>query len=701
MDSSLHAALILTALALLGIGVYILISRQFHHYSRPFLFFVATVFIGILAIYAETMQSSVMWSIGYVLLFFFLSFMPYAWYSLCGTWVLDQRDCPRQRKLFGRILLALSILFFILQLILRGIDVSLINNRWFITLNGWRLWYGGYFIISLAAGIYAVETTFRSALGLSREKITKSFFLLLACAICFLTLATIGFIYGQISDWILTFTFILITLICLLLARHYRNFMAENDGIVLTRKGVYSSVAIVLLGIYFLAVGTAGEFLVRFDLNDGLFFTIVAVILSIVTFLIMLFSQVYKSKAGDIAAKSTPYREDSVYGAEWKEFAEEVSVSMNIDSIVERTRRLLHRLLKVEDCFFVIQDPAPSDNFSLYSGAGPNRGIAGNHVQLLNEWLYRFGHPLEVATLREKTEKEYLQLAHLSESVPFPIFLLVPLTARQQFLGFWGIGSHGSGRDLNSEEIAFIEAAASPLALTILGARMTDELLVTRELESYHRFSSFVLHDLKNSVGMLSMLLQNAEKNMDDPEFQKEAMLTIGKAVERQKKIISRLTEDKPGDKLNLQPNDLRRLIALTLTRVRIDSIKSIDLIFDIPDGIAIVVDEEKIGSVFDNLIMNAVEAMPEGGKLRIELAPESQSASLVGVAFKDTGCGMDEEFIATRLFKPFISTKKHGLGIGMYQSREIIRQHQGRFDIVSKPGDGTTFIVFIPKANR
>jgi GAF domain-containing protein len=116
--------------------------------------------------------------------------------------------------------------------------------------------------------------------------------------------------------------------------------------------------------------------------------------------------------------------------------------------------------------------------------------------------LYRFSHAVEMSTLAEKASDEAKQAAELQKAVGFDIFLLVPLLARQQMLGFWGIAAHGSGRRLTSDEIGFIEAAANPVALTILGARMTDELLISREIESFHRFSSFVLHDLKNSVAI-------------------------------------------------------------------------------------------------------------------------------------------------------------------------------------------------------
>ncbi|MEZ5359007.1 MAG: ATP-binding protein [Candidatus Zixiibacteriota bacterium] len=697
MDTSLQSALSLSSILQIIIIAFTAVRSRLKRYALPLMAFAIVNLIGIASMYFETGDSISLWAIGYYLLFIYLAWMPGVWLWLCARWAIDAKSYPKHRKIAVWIGFVASCLFTIGFIYIREIDVSMINNRWFITLGGWRYWYGAYFVLALTTGIYFIETCYRSALGLSREKIKKSFFLLISAGVCYLSVITVGFLYGQISDWIFVFVTIMIMVDSVLLTRHFLRFNFNANSVILTKKGVYSSLTIVLLGIYFLIIGSVGEFLVSFDLDEGLFFTLVVLSLIVVTLAILLFSQVYRARTESITEDSSPYKSESVYGVEWKEFAEEISVLLSIDKIFDRSSHLLYRLLKIEDCFFVIKEPLPSPNYTLYVKGEASRGISGQHIENLGEWLYRYARPIELGTLKEQAPSEFEQIEHITGQLSFEPFILVPLAARQQLLGFWGVGTHASGRDLASEEIAFIEAAASPLALTILTARITDELIVSQEIESYHRFSSFVLHDLKNSVGMLSMLLQNAENNMDDPEFQREALITIKRAVERQQKIISRLTEQKTDERLALESVELKALIDDALNRIRFETISKIELSSDVPAGCPVKVDREKVGSVFDNLLMNAVEAMPNGGSLKIRLSVESAENSLRGVSFTDTGGGMDEEFIATRLFKPFSSTKKHGLGIGMYQSREIIKQHGGRLDVASQPGQGTTFTVYLP----
>jgi len=108
--------------------------------------------------------------------------------------------------------------------------------------------------------------------------------------------------------------------------------------------------------------------------------------------------------------------------------------------------------------------------------------------------------------------------------------------------------------------------------------------------------------------------------------------------------------------------------------------------------------DSEKIEKVVENLVLNAIEAMSQGGKLTIEAGSEGPGKVFLSVA--DTGPGMSPEFVQHRLFRPFATTKKNGVGLGLYTCREVVRANAGAINVYTKEGIGTTFRVVLPSTS-
>ena len=109
-----------------------------------------------------------------------------------------------------------------------------------------------------------------------------------------------------------------------------------------------------------------------------------------------------------------------------------------------------------------------------------------------------------------------------------------------------------------------------------------------------------------------------------------------------------------------------------------------------------VIVDPEQFRNVVTNLLLNASEAVGSNGQIRIET---SQREAKVLLSVADNGCGMSADFLRDSLFRPFQTTKKRGLGIGMFQSKMIVEAHRGNIEVESQPGKGTKFGVFLPLA--
>ncbi len=193
--------------------------------------------------------------------------------------------------------------------------------------------------------------------------------------------------------------------------------------------------------------------------------------------------------------------------------------------------------------------------------------------------------------------------------------------------------------------------------------------------------SAFVVHDLKNLVAQLSLLLSNAARHRDNPAFQADMIDTVDNAVEKMKKLLLQLRAGAtPADEP--APVDLQDVVLSALqSKAPLTPRPTIHV--DAP-GIRTMAHRERLDRVVGHLLQNAAEATPPGGKIDVRVRSEDQSAI---IEVEDSGVGMSEDFIRTRLFKPFESTKKNGMGIGIYESREYIRELGGHLD-VDEPRD-------------
>jgi putative PEP-CTERM system histidine kinase len=231
--------------------------------------------------------------------------------------------------------------------------------------------------------------------------------------------------------------------------------------------------------------------------------------------------------------------------------------------------------------------------------------------------------------------------------------------------------------------------AASYLALL----RASEALTEARQFEAFNRLSAFLVHDLKNVVAQLSLVVRNAERHRDNPEFITDAFNTVGDAAAKINRMLASLRQNTAGLHETSEEIELNALIR--------DAVKSCSKRqpqpqFDVqPDSVYVNANYDRIRSVIEHLVENAQDATVESGKVNIRLATDGINAS---VEIVDDGVGMDEEFIRTRLFRPFETTKgKAGMGIGVYESRHIVSNLGGAMTVESSPGEGTTIKILLP----
>jgi len=245
------------------------------------------------------------------------------------------------------------------------------------------------------------------------------------------------------------------------------------------------------------------------------------------------------------------------------------------------------------------------------------------------------------------------------------------------------------GEIYNYEDFDLMKTLAKQGASALLNLRLSEQLSRSREMAAVGKVSSFVMHDLKNLVSALSLMLENGKEYIDVPEFQKDLLDSLGNTVTKMNNLISRLKQI--PEKLSLQCTHVDLLQLATETAMMV---KGGELVVSGEQVIA-EVDREEIQKVALNLMLNAIEATEGKHPVTVEVGLAESPYLLV----KDQGCGIPEDFLRNSLFTPFKSTKNKGLGIGLYQCKKIVEAHGGKIDVISELHKGSEFKVWLPKA--
>lgn len=221
-----------------------------------------------------------------------------------------------------------------------------------------------------------------------------------------------------------------------------------------------------------------------------------------------------------------------------------------------------------------------------------------------------------------------------------------------------------------------------------------------RQFQAFLRLSAMMTHDLKNAIAALSLIVRNMERRFHREEFRADAMQSLTLATDKLRALVAKLSgpvESLSGEYKRPLPTDLIPLIQRVLDAT-VKQAGTIRLETRLPATLVAAVDTERIERVVENLVINALDAMgPREGKLTVEGGEAGDGKIFFSVT--DTGPGMTEEFQRTRLFHAFATTKRQGVGLGLYTCREVVRAHGGQIEVESRVGSGTCFRVVLPSA--
>jgi putative PEP-CTERM system histidine kinase len=269
-------------------------------------------------------------------------------------------------------------------------------------------------------------------------------------------------------------------------------------------------------------------------------------------------------------------------------------------------------------------------------------------------------------------------------------WLIVPLLFGETLIGFILLARPRAALEVNWEMRDLLKTAARQAAAFLGQLQAAQALLEARQFEAFNRMSAFVVHDLKNLVAQLQLVLRNAQRHASNPEFQKDMLATVAHVAERMSRLLLQLRSGATPVE-NPSAVEVNQLAQRLETRY---PAHSRTLALEIEPGLRALGHAERLERVVGHLLQNAIDATEPGGHISVRGYRDGQQAV---VEVRDDGHGMTPAFVREHLFKPFHSTKQSGMGIGAYESQQYVAELGGRICVESAENAGTCVRVYLP----
>jgi putative PEP-CTERM system histidine kinase len=482
----------------------------------------------------------------------------------------------------------------------------------------------------------------------------------------------------------------------LIVVAYARRGFAEID-IYPSGAVLQNSVTILLAGGYLVIVGALGQFAASFGRADNLHLHSLVVLFGVLVLAILLLSDRLRQRMRRLVSQHfrRPMHDSR---AIWTHFTRELANVFEAREFERRTVKLLAETFSVLSVTaWSFDEPMSHLTMGASTAALPgeeaqkNAGGTVDAPKVLVAGLQSMAGPFDPDAVKEPW-------GELLRSMSPGMFsnggrrVCIPLFVGERGVGLIMLADRVNGVPYLLEELDLLRCIGDHAAVGLHQLRLTEELMQGRELAAFQAMSTFFVHDLKNAASSLTLMLENLPRHFDDPAFREDALRAIGGTVGRINQIIGRLGTLR--QKLELRPIEVDLNCLIDEAIGSLGGFGKIEVAQTLRDLPPIVADRGQLENVVINLLANAREAVGASG--RIEVKTE-RSDDWVVLSVADDGCGMSPSFIRDSLFRPFQTTKKKGLGIGMFQSKLIVEAHQGTLNVRSEPGRGTTFSVALP----
>ena len=559
--------------------------------------------------------------------------------------------------------------------------------------EAYRLLLGCY-LAGTVFGLVLVEQLYRGLPVESRWGLKPLCLGLSAGYIFDLYLVADGFLFGRLDPDVLAVRGLVLTMLIPLVVLSASRSPAWTVRVAVSREMAFHSTALALSGLYLLMIAGAGYYVRYFGGGWGRALQLGLLFGGLLLLGVFIFSGTQRAKLRVFLNKHLfPYRYD--YRAEWLRFTHALSSAGDSLDLGQSVIKALSDLVESSGGGLWLRNTG--GRFTLHARLNHSPSDA---VEEADSPFCRFIDEHEwVVNLEEVRGARGRQgglvipawLAAMDDA-----WLVVPLKSGGGLVGFVVLNSARTPFEVDWEVLDLLKTAQRQAASFLARMLAAEALLEARKFDSFHRMSAFVVHDLKNLVAQLSLMLKNAERHRDNPAFQEDMLETVTHVESRMRALMQQLQGKKPIES--------ERRVGLRTTLLAVRDSKRMQrppVALDMPEGeeCYVYANPERLQRVIGHLVQNALDATPEDGKVSMSLDTASAGRARIGI--EDTGCGMSPEFLREKLFKPFQSSKASGMGIGMYETQQYVQEIGGVLQVESVPGRGTRVVIDLSVADR
>lgn len=460
--------------------------------------------------------------------------------------------------------------------------------------------------------------------------------------------------------------------------------------VFVSRQVVYHSTLLLVAGGYLLVMAAAGYYIRYFGGDWGRLLQTVFLAAALLLLAAIFFSEPFRRKIKVFIFKHF-YANRYDYRVEWLKLNAILQQRQADESVHALALRAMTTVANAP-CGQLFSRQGDNLVVRATMGEGCQQPLPNGERRALLQFCEREHWIVDVAELQAHPAR----YRHLSfdgaASLACGLALWVPIYDAGRVIGMFALGRYSEAPAINFEDRDLFNTVASQLATYLQLEEANEALSEARQFDAFNRMSAFLLHDLKNIVAQLNLIVINARHHKHNPEFIDDSLETLSNAVARMQRIMQQL---KKSHNQPSQPLARISLAQLASAAVAAQQHLQPQPLLQLEQDSELLADGERLQVVIANLIQNAQEATANDHQVRVRVAREGEQALL---AIRDEGCGMSAQFIRERLFKPFDTTKGNaGMGIGAYEARQLVLAMGGQFEVESREGEGTCITLRLP----